>query len=169
MKSLSSPHNTALGAPVTRPALLVQIDFATVRRWTSAGTVAWNSQTWTSYDVRVDGLAVEALRVSGTLAIGNLDDVIGGLVLSEGVQDRAITLYSYDAAATAAADVQWLCSAVGAGADISAREVRIALRHKSEFVASPRTFANAAAGFNNAMPPGTVVRINGVDYQFDRG
>jgi len=169
MKSLSSPHSTALGGAVTLPAWLVQIDFATVRRWTSAATLTWNSQTWTGFDVRVESLAVEALRVSGTLVVGNLDDVIGGLVLSEGVQDRAITIYSYDAAATGAADVQWLCAAVGASAQISAREVRIALRHKSEFVASPRTFANGAAGFNTVMPAGTVVRINGIDYQIDRG
>lgn len=169
MRSLSSPHSTALGNPVTRPAWLVQIDFATVRRWTSAATLTWNSQTWTGCDVTVEGLEVEALRVRGSLVIGNLDDVIGGLVLSEGVQDRPVTIYSYDAAATGAADVQWLCAAVGAGAQISERQVRIELRHKAEFVASPRTFANQAAGFNTVMPAGTVVRINGIDYQIDRG
>ena len=169
MRTPSGPHTTALGAAVTRPAWLVQIDFASVRRWTSATALTWNSLSWTEADIRVEGLEVDALRVSGSVVIGNLDDVIGALVLSEGIQDRAITIYSYDAAATATADVQWLASAVGASADINARTVRIALRHRSEFVASPRTFANAAAGINTALPAGAVVRINGIDYQIDRG
>lgn len=167
-RTLSGPHTTAVGAPVTRPAILVQIDFATPVRWSSMATLSWSSQTWTAYDVRLEGLVVDALRVSGTLVVGNLDDVIGGLVLSEGIQDKAITIYGYDAAATASGDVQWLASAVGASAQISAEEVRIALRHKCEFTTSPRTFVNQAANFNQVMAAGSVIKINGYDYRLGR-
>jgi hypothetical protein len=168
MRTLSGPHTTAAGAAVTRPAVLVQIDFGTVRRWSSMATVSWSSQTWTAYDVRVENLVVEALRISGTLVVGNQDDVIGGLVLSEGIQDRAITIYGYDAAATASGDVQWLASAVGASAQIEADEVRIALRHKCEFTASPRTYVNQAANFTQVMAAGSVLKINGIDYRLGR-
>jgi len=168
MKTLSSPLSTALSAPVQRPALLVSIGFATVQRYSSGGTLSWNGFTWTAADMRVEGLAVDALRVGGTLVVGNLDDAIGALILSEGIQDKAITIYGYDAAATATADVVWLADAVGAGAQLSAREARIALRHKSEFTTCPRTYVNASAGFNQLLPAGTVLRINGIDMLLER-
>ena len=168
MRSLSSPLTTAQSGPVQRPAVLVQMDFSTPSRWSSGATTSWNSQTWTAADVRVEGLSVDALGVSGTLIVGNLDDAIGTLVLSQGVQDIPITIYGFDGAATGAADVVWLASAVGASAQLSAREARITLRHKAEFTASPRTYVNAAAGFTNVLPAGTVLRINGIDYKLER-
>lgn len=168
MRTLSSPLSAAVAAPVQRPALLVSMAFATTQRWSSGATLSWSSQTWTAADVRVEGLVVDALRVSGTLIIGNLDDAIGALILSEGVQDKVITIYGYDAAATASGDVVWLASAVGASAQVSHREARITLRHKSEFVASPRTYVNATAGFTQLLPAGTVLRINGIDMKLER-
>ena len=168
MKTLSSALSAALGGPVQRPALLVQVGFSTVQRWTSAATLTWNALTWTARDMRIEGLRVQALQVAGTLVLGNADDVAGTLVLAEGVQDKAIAIYGYDAAATATADVVWLASAVGASAQVSTREVRIALRHRTEFVHSPRTYVTPAAGFTHLLPAGTVLRINGQDMRLER-
>jgi len=168
MRALSSPLSTAVSGPVQRPALLVQMGFSTAQRWSSGGTISWNGNTWTAADVRVEGLMVEALRVSGTLIIGNLDDVIGGLILSQGVQDIAVSIYGYDAAATATGDVVWLADAVGASAQLTTHEARIALRHYAEFVSSPRTLVGAAAGFGQMLPAGTVLRINGIDMRLER-
>jgi hypothetical protein len=168
MRSLSSPLSTALAAAVQRPALLVSVGFSSVQRYSSAGTVSWNGNTWTAADIKVEGLEVEALRVSGTLVIGNLDDAIGSLILAQGVQDIAISIYGFDAAATATADVVWLASAVGASAQLTAREARISLRHKSEFTSSPRTLVGSTAGFTQYLPAGTVLRINGIDMRLER-
>lgn len=168
MKGLSSALSTALGAPVQQPAILVQVGFTTVQRWSSFNTVSWNSQTWTKEDVGIDGLIVQALKVSGTLIVGNADGAIGATVLSQGVQDRAITIWGYDAAATATADVVWLCSAVGASAQVGQRDVRINLRHPAEYVQSPRTFIGPSAGFNGLLPAGAALRINGLDYTLER-
>lgn len=118
--------------------------------------------------MRIDDLVVDALRVSGALVLDNSDDVAGTLVLGEGINDRAITIWGYDAQATGSADVVWLASAVGAGALVSEREVRIELRHRTEFTVSPRTYANAEAGFSNLLGAGTTLRINGIAYQLDR-
>ncbi len=168
MRSLSSPLNTALAAPVQRPALLVSMAFASTQRWSSGATLSWNGFTWTGRELAVENLVVEALRVSGTLVLGNLDDAIGTLILSEGVQDKVITIYGYDAAATATADVVWLCTAVGARAQLTHRQARIALRHKCEFTAGPRTYVNGAAGFNWLQPAGTTLRINGIEMRLER-
>lgn len=168
MKGLSSALATAFGAPVQQPAILVQVGFTTVQRWSSFNTVTWNGNTWTKEDIGVDGLMVQALKVSGTLIVGNADGAIGATVLAQGVQDRAITIWGYDAAATATGDVVWLCSAVGATAQVGLRDVRIALRHKAEYVQAPRTFIGPAAGFNGLLPAGASLRINGMDYTLER-
>lgn len=168
MKTLSGALSAALGAAVQRPALLVQIGFGTVQRWTSASTMTWAGQTWSARDMRIDGLRVQALQVSGSLILGNADDVAGTLILAEGIQDKAITVWGYDAAATASGDVVWLATAVGASAQVDARAVRIALRHRCEFVASPRARVTPAAGFGHLLPAGTVLRINGQDLRLER-
>lgn len=168
MKSLSAALAAALGAPVQRPALLIEAGFNTVRRWSSFDTVAWSGHTWVAEAADVQGLQVQALRVQGTLLLNNLDGVAGALVLAEGVQDRSFRIYGYDAAATALADVVWLCDAVGAGAEVDDAEVSITLRHRSEFTFGPRTFVNPYNGFTQLQPAGTVLRINGLDYRLER-
>lgn len=169
MKTLSGALAAALGAPVQRPAWLVEMSFGTTRRWSSMSSVTWNGQSWTARHLRVEGLVVQPLRVQGTLVLGNEDDVAGTLVLSEGVKDRRIVIYGYDAAALSTVnDAVWLCEAVGASAQVGPREVRIALRHRAEFVQSPRTYVNAAAGFTSMLPADTVLRINGIDIRLER-
>jgi len=168
MLGLSSALSAALGAPVQQPAILAEIAFATARRYSSFATVSWNGHTWTKDDIWLEGLAVEALRLRGTLNIGNADGAIGSLVLAEGVADRAITLWGYDAAATGAADVVLLAEAAGAGARIGLERVSINLRAPGEFLLAPRTFVDASAGFTQLLPAGVVLNINGVAYRLDR-
>lgn len=169
MKTLSGALSAALGAAVQKPALLVEMHFSTVQRWSSFATVPWNGQTWTARDMSVEGLTVQPFSVSGTLRLGNEDDAIGTLVLSQGVADKRIVIYGYDAAALSTVDdAVWLCDAVGASASVDERGVRIALRDSADFVQSPRTYVTPAAGFNHLLPANTVLRINGIDFRLDR-
>lgn len=173
MRTLSGALSAALGAAVQRPALLVEAQFSTTQRWSSMGTVTWSSQTWTGRDLRVEGLQVAALQVSGTLVLGNADDVAGTLALGQGVADKVIRIWGYDAATVsggtlASGDAVWLCDAVGSSASIGTTAVRIALRHRAEYVTVPRTLVLPANGFNRLLPRGTVLRINGIDYKLDR-
>jgi hypothetical protein len=169
MKTISSPLAAALAAPVQQPAWLVEMHFGTVQRWSSMATVTWNGHTWARRDMRVDGLNVQPFKVGGSLVLGNEDDGIGTLLLTEGAQDRRIVVYGYDAGGlTGTADVVWLCDAVGSAAQLSETEARIALRHRSEFVQSPRTYVAPAAGFTQLLPADTVLRINGIDMRLER-
>jgi hypothetical protein len=170
VKSLSSALSAALGAPVQRPAVLVQMDFTLTRRWSSFQTITWSGQTWTKQALHVDGLQVQPLLVRGTLVLANTDGTLSNLVLSEGVQDRVVRIWGYDAGATAAPDVVWLADAVGASAEISpsSGEVRISLRHRAELVQSPRVYVTRAAGFEQLLPAGTAMRINGIDFILER-
>ncbi len=168
MRSLSSALATALGAPVQQPAILVEAGFATTRRWSSFATVTWAGFSWSREDILVEGLRVDPLRVEGSILIGNHDDLAGNLVLADGVTDRVFRIWGYDAAATALSDVVWLCDAVGASAEISPEAVRINLRHACEYVVGPRTYLTPGNGFGSMLPPGAVVRINGIDYRLER-
>lgn len=170
MKTLSSALSAALGAPVQRPAVLVEIAFDTVRRWSSMADVTWDGHTWTGQGMNLEGLQVLPLQVRGLLALANTDGAISTLVLAEGVQDRVVRIWGYDAAATNTSDVVWLADAVGAAADVSTKtgEVRIALRHRAEFVLAPRVYVTPAAGFNQLLPAGTALRINGIDFTLSR-
>lgn len=169
MKTTTAALAAALNAPVQQPGILVQMGFSPVQRWSSQATTNWAGETWQQFNVRVDGLMVQPLRVAGTLVFGNADDAIGTLVLSQGVQDIPITIWGFDAAAISdTADAVWLCAAVGAGAQVAADEVRISLRHRSEFTQSPRTYVSGAAGFTHMLPADTVLRINGIDMRLDR-
>lgn len=168
MKTLSSALLAALGGAVQQPALLVEAQFASTYRWSSAGTVSWNGQTWTARDVRIDGLSVQALQVRGTLVLGNADDVAGSLVLGEGVHDKVFRIWGFDAAATAISDVVWLCDCVGASATVDHKLVKIQLRHKTEFVLAPRTMVNAEAGFTQLLPADVTMKINNIDFVLNR-
>lgn len=160
MKTLSAALSTALGAPVQRPAILVEMDFAEVRRWSSYAALTWNGHDWAKEDVSLESLQVGALRLTGTLRLGNGDGAAAALVLGEGVQDRAVRLWGYDAGATASGDVVWLADAVCAAAQIGLDAARIELRHPSEYTLGPRTFVTEA-NFAPLLPAGTVLKING--------
>lgn len=167
MRTLTTALQTALGAPVQRPALLVRIDFSTPWRATTDATLTWDAQTWTRADVDVQGLAVEALRIAGTVVIGNADNLIGATLLAEGVTDRRVRIWGYDAAATALADVVLLADAVGSTYSLTEREARVALRHRTDHVYGPRTYIGPET-LGPLLPAGTVLRINGTDYTLER-
>jgi hypothetical protein len=167
MRALTAALQTALGAPVQRPALLVRIDFSTPSRFTTDATLTWDAQTWTRVDLDVQGLLVDALDISGTVVIGNADNVIGALLLNEGSTDKRVRIWGYDAAATALADVVLLGDAVGSTYSLTEREARIELRHRTDHVYGPRTYIGSET-LGPLLPAGTVLRINGADYTLER-
>lgn len=166
MKAVPSGMAAAHAAPVQRPGLLVEMHFSTVQRWSTRGALNWGGFTWAAMDMQLQNLQVQPFAVSGTLVLGNTNDAAGALVLSQGVQDRLVKVYSFDGAVPT--EAVWLATAVGASAQVSPRDVRISLRHRTEFMASPRTYVNPQAGFTNLLPSGTVLRINGIDLRLDR-
>jgi hypothetical protein len=167
MRSFTAALIAALGGPVQQPAALVELGFSTPQRWSSFATLSWNALTWTREAIALDGLRVEALRLTGTLTIGNNDDVAAALVLAEGVTDRTVRIWGYDAAATATADVVWLADGVCGGATVSTDAVRIQLRHAAERTLVPRTFVDPAT-FGPLLPAGSVIKVGGVDYRIER-
>lgn len=168
MKSLTAALTAALGAPVQQPAALVQIAWSTVWRGTTGAPLTWNGFTWPRRDMDLEGLIVGALDLSGTLVLGNPDDLVGALLLNEGAADVGVQIWAYDAAATGTADVVLIAgAAIGTTYSLSEREARIALVHRARHLLGPRTWITPEA-FGPLLPAGATVRINGSDLTLDR-
>lgn len=168
MRELSIDLSAALGAAVQRPALLVEIGYSPVVRLTTHSAMTWDSRSWVVGPVSVEGLRVGPFSVAGTIVIGNADGVAGAMLLAQGINDRAIRIYGYDAAATGEPDVVWLADASGSAGQVNSRDVRIQLRHRADGGYSPRARVGASTGVYQLLAAGTVLRINGIDLKLER-
>lgn len=166
MKSLGTLLQAALGRQVQAPAIYVEVGFSTVRRWTSYEDATWNSNNWAARDMDLQDLEVQTYTLSGTLILGNADNVAGALALTEGFMDKPIRIWGYDAAAPG--EPVWLCDAIGGGTEVSTDVVVVRLRHACDGLTSPRTYVNDPS-FGPCLPDGAVIRINGIDLRIERG
>lgn len=165
MKTLAAAISAALSAPVTTPAVLVQIDFSTPQCWSSYQERTWSGRTWFARPLEVQNLVVQAYSLSGELLLGNHDDQAAALVLGEGITDRLITIWGYDAAAPD--DVVWLATAIGGSAALLPERVVVNLRHPTDGLMSPRTYIEPET-WGPVLPEAASLIINGQPLQLDR-
>lgn len=175
MRTLSTPTQTEIAKTYTDPGYLVEIAFSTVVRLSSRGDVSWNGSSWlgseSGRDVGVDGLGSDGQGAqTGSLTLGNADNVVGALVLNEGVAGRAVKVWKFYEGATAAADPAQIFSGCGDEAEIGLTEVRISLVSESlQSLDSPRTRITKANGFNHLPPAGTIINWGGQAYRLEPG
>lgn len=174
MRTLTAALQAAHNAPVQRPAWLVEITLSlSTLRLSSYGAVTWppsSGQNWIAEDINVSNLRVGALRVTGNLVFGNADNSYGAIVLDEGMTDKRVRIWGYDAGAISAADdAVLLVDAVGAGADIAENKVTVGLRHASEYKLAPRAIVSPLYGFTTMIPAGRTLTINGISFVLTRG
>jgi hypothetical protein len=156
-RTLSSPSTAAVGAIVTRPAYLIQINWATVSRLTTGETLTWGGYTWTSENVALSGLQWGSDGLQGaTLRLGNSNQRYSALVLNGATAGVGVTIYAYDQAATAAGDPVSVFSGYCGKVDLDDDNVTIALRTDGG-LKCPRTRVSPANGFNHLPPRGTVI------------
>jgi hypothetical protein len=159
MRTLSTATLTVVGQPVTSPGFLVRLGFDTPLHLSTMADVTWNGQLWVAAPVDVEDLAYDGSGTgSGSLILGNTDNVFGALVLNEGAAGIAVQIYAAYAGLDDLADVELVFDGETNGADIDATAVCQQLLSESVATASsPRVFINAAAGFNHLQPAGTQV------------
>ena len=168
MITLSAALQAVHGGAIQKPAWLVEIGFSTPARLSSYGDLTYDSKSWTAADVDVSRVKVDATKVAGEIVLGNADDSFSALILGEGVADKTIKIYGYDAGATATADIVLLVQCAGGEARIGPARATIRLRDSAEYTASPRSFVNAASGFTYILPAGASLTINGQTYKVER-
>jgi hypothetical protein len=171
MRTLSTALNNALGAVVTRPAYLVYIGLTSPLRYSTHSSPTFMGKTWTAYDVAVNGLRVGALAISGSLIFGNADSGFSAIALgSEGLTDKQVKIWGYDAAATASDnDIVLLCDGVGGACDIALDRVKLTVRDPSEYKVGPRRLVSPMYGYTTNIPAGRSITINNITFQVMRG
>lgn len=172
-RTLTSALLSELGKTVTRPGLLVEIAFPVVMRLSSMGDVAWDGKTWTGADIEVRGVAQSPMGDGAgapTLMWGNTDLAAGALVLTHGVDDRAVRVWAVYAGALALADAVMIFDGVGDAFGVDERSVSIRLSTEAARVRRlPHRFVSPATGFNHLQPAGTRIVLGGQTYVLERG
>lgn len=170
MRTLSTPTLTEIVKTVTRPGYLVEIAFSTTVRISSRADVSWNNSTWLASDVQIDGIGSDGQgSQTGSLLLGNADNVFGALVLNEGVAGRAIKIWKFYEGAVAAADPVQVFGGWCDEAEIGLTEVRISLVSESlQSLLSPRRFINRASGFSHLPSAGAIINWGGQAYKLER-
>ena len=172
-RTLTGTVTTAVGAAVTRPGYLVQIDFTSPLRLSSRGDVSWNSLSWGAWDVRITGLAIDgaASAQDGSLVLGNTDYTVGALVLGEGIAGRAVNVWKIYGETPALTDPVLVFSGVADGAAINpdGGDVTIGLQQAGGVTLyCPRTYINRASGFSWIPADGTLIQWNGETFRLSR-
>jgi hypothetical protein len=168
-RTLAGTTASGVSAAVTLPGYFVQIAFnggANTVYWSSRGTLTWNAQSWTAYDVQVTGLTTDGggSALNGTLVVGNHDLAAGALVLLYGVSGVAITVWAYYGdSAPGAGDPVKVFEGVGDNADIPEDgPVRITMQQSGgTTLYCPRTYMTPENGFNWLPTEGQLVVWNG--------
>jgi hypothetical protein len=142
--------------------------FSTPVRLSSSSGGTFFGESWVSAAVDVRNVRVDGMSVSGSISIGNADDLFAYSVLAEGAGGKAITIYGYDAGAVADNDFVRLVDCVGGEAEVDPDFIKIALRDSYEFTTTPRAYVNAASGFTYLIPAGKSIKVNGQTYTIER-
>ena len=171
MRTTTPAADAALAATITRPIALIEIAFSPTSRLSTAGDVVWAGSAWSGGQrVAVSGLSADGSgNQSARLQIGNADLAFGALVLGQGIADRAVRIWTGDAAALADDDLTLAFSGVIASAEVTPAAVTMALvAQGSRTLFAPRRFIGASAGFSRLIPAGTQIKIGATTYTLER-
>lgn len=171
MRTLTPAADAALSATITRPIALVEIAFAPTSRLSTAGDVTWAGYAWSGGQrVVVSGLSADgAGNQTARLEIGNADLAFGALVLGQGIADRAVRIWTGDAAALADDDLTLAFDGVIASAEVTPAAVAMTLAAQgSRTLFAPRRFVGASSGFTRLIPAGTQIKIGATTYTLER-
>ena len=123
--SVGGTFETKLGAAVTQPGYLLEIEFSTTVRWSTRGTLTWNSQTWTGREFKVQMSGGRGMDARLTLTLNNHDNAIGTLCLADGVGNRNIRLWTFTGNAPGLTDCSQIFGGIGDTFSLTKRRVTI--------------------------------------------
>jgi hypothetical protein len=173
MRTLPAALLTAFGYAVQKPAYLLYIGWSSSPMYFSSfDTVTFLGQPWLRGGFDVGGVQMSEVTVSGSLKMDNADDLLSSYILGEGVSDKTIRIYGYDASSVsggvlADTDAVLMIECVGGKAVIGKERVTITLRNSPAFAYTPRQYVKPPT-FTNLIPAGTRLTINGQDYEIKR-
>lgn len=166
MRTLVGTTSSGVAAAVTTPGYFVEFGWSSTGRYSTRGTLTWNSQTWTATDVRVSGLADDSSSsaLEGVLQFANADLAIGALVFAQGVAGKTVRVWSfYGDSNPGASDPVLVFDGIADSAqfrDGGPVVIRI-MQQAASTLYIPRIYMTPAAGFNWLPADGQLIEFNG--------
>lgn len=171
MKTVSSSLQAKLGAVVTQPGYLVELQFSTLIRYSSRGDVTWNGNIFANYDVKVDSRQINAKGgAECRISIGNSDLTFSALMLNEDPQDKPVRVWKFYEGATFVADPIEVFSGVVDSVDFAHDAVSLNLSQgNAGTMFIPKGRITREAGFLRLSPAGRIIQFAGQKFKLERG
>lgn len=151
-RPVSGTTTTAIGQPITKPILLLELGFPVPVRLSTGGAITWNSLLWSSASVRVSMPAGGAWTVD----IVNESYSLGQTALAHGTAGRTAKLWQlYGDGPYAVDDAEQLLDGEMGAADIGPVSVRIGLKRRAP-QRTPRIYFRPPT-FNFLPPDGLII------------
>jgi hypothetical protein len=161
VRTVSSALSTELANTITEVGYLVEINLASVQRWSNIGQVSWNAQTWLDRSFEIGGLDFNAeSELTARLAIANHDGVAGALFIdpTESMYDLTVTIYQFARGALGASDVPLIATMAVDACRITPDRVTLDLAEvNTDAQFSPRRRIAPSEGFSFATPAGVTI------------
>lgn len=172
-RTLTSGTTTEIGKAVTLPGYFIEILFSTPLRLSSRATLTWSGNTWITWDARIEGLSADAgsSTQDGKIVLGDTDNSITALVLSEGVAGRAINIWKFYGDAPGPTDPVAIFAGVGDKTSIEPDDGRLSItlaQQGGNTLFSPRRYITKAEGFSIVPAEGALLTWNGETIRLTR-
>lgn len=147
-RTVSVAVSTAVALPVTSPAYLVEIGFATTLRYATHRSVTWGGVAWAAAGIVVETVSAQEAR----LALANPDNAVSALVLGHSLADVPVQIYAYygDDAELVFSGTLDEAPDIGPRVVLTARGFSGASSYPNLRIAAPQ--------FNHITPAGTEIR-----------
>ena len=123
--SVGGTFETKLSAGITQPGFLLEIEFATTVRWSTRGTLTWNSLTWTGREFGVQMSGGRGMDARLTLTFNNHDNSIGTLCLADGIGNRNVRLWKFTGNTPSLTDCSQIFGGIGDTFSLNKRKLTI--------------------------------------------
>lgn len=159
MRTLSTYNDTETSRTITEPFYLVQLDFSVTLYLCSLKTITISSIVWDGgRKIKVPKINTDTSGTQkGAVQLSDIDNLISGLILSEGCADKAAIIYQGYGAPASDSEIIKIFEGVMDSSSIDDRSVTINLLGENSVRYSPNVYISPP-DFNYLPPAGTIIK-----------
>lgn len=169
MRTLTAYNETETQKQQTEPFYLIEMFFTTIVRFCSLKTVTISSVLWSgTRTIKIPSLATNQTGTqSGALQLSDVDNLISGLVLTEGCAEKEINIYQGYGTPSDDTEIVRIFKGHMDSASIDDTSVTINLLGKNSTRFSPNIYMSPP-DFNHMPPAGTIIKSGNVTVTLEK-
>lgn len=159
LRSLPAGLETRVASRYTEPGYLVAIHYPTqIVRMSSRGTLSCQGETWVKQLLEISGLGSNGGgEAKGEIRLGNLDNAMAALFMTEGVKGRRVQVWLFDGDAPADDEIVLVFDGSADAPRLAVDRAQVALvADRASVMTLPRGVISPAHGFTHQTASGTV-------------